>query len=32
MDRPDMGSNIGKDEALCSFVTQVVKKVARVPV
>ena len=32
MDRPDMGSNIGKDQALCSFVTQVVKEVARVPV
>ena len=32
MDRPDMGSNIGKDEALCSFVTKVVKEVARVPV
>jgi dihydroorotate dehydrogenase len=32
MDRPDMGSNIGKDEALCSFVVQVVKEVARVPV
>jgi dihydroorotate dehydrogenase len=32
MDRPDMGSNIGKDQALCSFVTQVVKDVARVPV
>ena len=32
MDRPDMGSNIGKDEALCSFVTQVVKDVATVPV
>ncbi len=32
MDRPDMGSNIGKDEGLCSFVTQVVKKVARIPV
>ena len=27
-----MGSNIGKDQALCSFVTQVVKEVARVPV
>ena len=27
-----MGSNIGKDKALCSFVTQVVKDVARVPV
>ena len=32
MDRPDMGSNIGKDQALCSIVTQVVKEVARVPV
>jgi dihydroorotate dehydrogenase len=32
MDRPDMGSNIGKDQALCSFVTQVVKDVAKVPV
>ena len=32
MDRADMGSNIGKDQALCSFVTQVVKDVARVPV
>jgi len=32
MDRPDMGSNIGKDEGLCSFVTQVVKEVASVPV
>jgi dihydroorotate dehydrogenase len=32
MDRADMGSNIGKDEALCSFVTQVVKEVAKVPV
>lgn len=32
MDRPDMGSNIGKDEGLCSFVTQVVKEVATVPV
>lgn len=32
MDRPDMGSNIGKDEGLCSFVTQVVKEVARIPV
>ena len=27
-----MGSNIGKDQALCSFVTQVVKEVAKVPV
>jgi dihydroorotate dehydrogenase len=32
MDRPDMGSNIGKDSGLCSFVTQVVREVARVPV
>jgi dihydroorotate dehydrogenase len=32
MDRQDMGSNIGKDQQLCSFVTQVVKQVARVPV
>jgi dihydroorotate dehydrogenase len=32
MDRPDMGSNIGKDRELCSFVTQVVKEAARVPV
>jgi dihydroorotate dehydrogenase len=32
MDRPDMGSNIGRDEGLCSFVTEVVKEVARVPV
>jgi dihydroorotate dehydrogenase len=32
MDREDMGSNIGKDQQLCSFVTQVVKAVARVPV
>jgi len=32
MDRQDMGSNIGKDQQLCSFVTQVVKDVARVPV
>ena len=32
MDRADMGSNIGKDKELCSFVTQVVKAAARVPV
>ncbi len=32
MDREDMGSNIGKDQKLCSRVTQVVKEVARVPV
>src|SRR6187399_2384347 len=32
MDREDMGSNIGKDQKLCSRVTQVVKEVAKVPV
>lgn len=32
MDREDMGSNIGKDQGLCSAVTQVVKEVAKVPV
>jgi dihydropyrimidine dehydrogenase (NAD+) subunit PreA len=32
MDRPDMGSNIGKDDELISVVTQAVKQVARVPV
>ena len=32
MDRQDMGSNIGKDQGLCSFVTKVVKDVASVPV
>ena len=32
MDREDMGSNIGKDQQICSFVTKVVKDVARVPV
>jgi dihydroorotate dehydrogenase len=32
MDRQDMGSNIGKDQGMCSFVTKVVKDVARVPV
>jgi dihydropyrimidine dehydrogenase (NAD+) subunit PreA len=32
MDRRDMGSNIGKDEGLCSVVTEAVKEVARVPV
>jgi dihydropyrimidine dehydrogenase (NAD+) subunit PreA len=32
MDRPDMGSNIGKDDELISVVTQVVKEVARIPV
>jgi dihydropyrimidine dehydrogenase (NAD+) subunit PreA len=32
MDRKDMGSNIGRDEGLCSVVTEAVKEVARVPV
>jgi dihydroorotate dehydrogenase len=32
MDREDMGSNIGKDQKLCSIVTEVVKDVATVPV
>src|SRR5687767_5649049 len=32
MDRKDMGSNIGRDEGLCSVVTEAVKDVARVPV
>ncbi len=32
MDRPDMGSNIGKDTEQISIVTQVVKEVARVPI
>lgn len=32
MDRKDMGSNIGKDEGLCSTTTEAVKEVARVPV
>jgi dihydropyrimidine dehydrogenase (NAD+) subunit PreA len=32
MDRKDMGSNIGKDAVLCSFVTEAVKEVAKVPV
>jgi dihydroorotate dehydrogenase len=32
MDRPDMGSNVGKDKELVSVVTKVVKDVARVPV
>jgi len=32
MDRDDMGSNIGKDQKLCSRVTQVVKEVSKVPV
>jgi len=32
MDREDMGSNIGKSQALCSVVTKAVKEVSRVPV
>jgi dihydroorotate dehydrogenase len=32
MDRDDMGSNIGKDQKLCSRVTQVVKEVSTIPV
>jgi dihydroorotate dehydrogenase len=32
MDRPDMGSNVGRDKELVSIVTKVVKDVARVPV
>jgi dihydropyrimidine dehydrogenase (NAD+) subunit PreA len=32
MDRPDMGSNVGKDKELVSIVTKAVKDVAKVPV
>ena len=32
MDRDDMGSNIGKNRALCRRVTNVVKEVAKIPV
>src|SRR6187402_2496821 len=32
MDRPDMGSNVGKDKELVSIVTKAVKEVATVPV
>ena len=32
MDRPDMGSNIGKDKELCSFVVQVVREAVHVPI
>src|SRR5438876_2259776 len=32
MDRRDMGSNIGKDQGLCSVVTEAVKEAATVPV
>src|SRR5919205_758245 len=32
MDRPDMGSNVGKDKELVSIVTKVVKEIAAIPV
>ena len=32
MDRPDMGSNIGKDQQQISVVTQVVREVAKIPI
>jgi dihydropyrimidine dehydrogenase (NAD+) subunit PreA len=32
MDRPDMGSNVGKDQELVSIVTKVVKEIATIPV
>src|SRR6266581_4212311 len=32
MDRPDMGSNVGKDKELVSIVTKVVKETTKVPV
>src|SRR5919107_366641 len=32
MDRKDMGANIGKDDALCSVVTEAVVEAAKVPV
>src|ERR1051326_2389147 len=32
MDRPDMGSNVGRNKELVSIVTQVVKEVSKVPV
>ncbi len=32
MDRPDMGSNVGKDKELVSIVTKVVKEIAKIPV
>ncbi len=32
MDRKDMGSNIGKDQGLCSVVTEATKEVAKIPV
>ena len=32
MDRPDMGSNVGRDKELVSIVTKVVKEIAKIPV
>ena len=32
MDRPDMGSNVGKDKELVSIVTKVVKEIVKIPV
>jgi dihydropyrimidine dehydrogenase (NAD+) subunit PreA len=32
MDRKDMGSNIGKDEGLCSVVTEAVRESVRIPI
>jgi dihydropyrimidine dehydrogenase (NAD+) subunit PreA len=32
MDRPDMGSNVGRDEELVSIVTKIVKDIATVPI
>ena len=32
MDRPDMGSNVGKDKELVSLVTKAIKEVAKIPV
>src|SRR4051812_2273030 len=32
MDRPDMGSNVGKNQELVSIVTKVVKEVSKIPV
>jgi dihydroorotate dehydrogenase len=32
MDRKDMGSNIGRDQGLCSVVTEAVKEVSTIPV
>src|ERR1051326_770430 len=32
MDRPDMGSNVGRDKELVSIVTKVVKEIATIPV